>query len=74
MTEATPRPIDTVIEIESARIELGIKKKDLCKIARIKPEMFSYVLRRGREGKELPEACLAKIRKALNHIKEKKTA
>lgn len=67
----TQTPMDTVIAIEAARMRLGIKKQDLCKVAKIKVEMFSYVLRRGREGKALPVNCVNKILRAISKLEKK---
>lgn len=58
------------MEIEIQRIRAGIKKKELAKLAGIIPEMYSYLLRRGRNGNDLPTNCLEKVQKALAQVKE----
>lgn len=66
------QPIDIVIGIESQRVRLGIPTRQaLAKLAGIKPEMYSYLLRRGREGGPLPVDCLSKVQRALQKKKEK---
>lgn len=41
-------------------------------MAKIKPEMYSYVLKRGRLGFDLPEDCVEKIQNALKKLQESK--
>lgn len=67
------QPIDEVIEIEERRVRLGLKKQDICAKAKIKPEMYSYLLARGRKGMSLPSDCLEAIRTAITKL-EGKTA
>lgn len=52
-------------------MRLGVTKKALCSEARIKPEMFSYVLKRARLGLSLPDECVAKIWRALQKMEKK---
>jgi hypothetical protein len=66
-------PMDVVIEIETLRVRLGIKKQDLSAAAHIKPEMYSYILRRARDGESLPEVRIKALRRALRRF-EKKSA
>lgn len=47
---------------------MGLKKQELCKLAGIKPEMYSYVLKRGRLGLNLPTDCVDKILGAITHL------
>lgn len=65
---SAPTPLDVVIGVENARMRLCVKKNVLCKAARIKPEMYSYVLKRGRLGMSLPADCMEKIWKALEKL------
>lgn len=65
------KPMDIIIEIENARMRAGYKKKDLCDLAGINPEMYSYLMACGRDNKELPELCLAKVREALRKLEKK---
>ena len=69
-------PIDHVILIENIRLRLGVKKNEVCQVAGINPEMYSYVLKRGKHGRSLPEDCVQKITDALERIdaKQKKGA
>src|SRR5258706_15814914 len=60
--------LNTIVELEERRIRLGKKKQDICKVAGIKPEMMSYMLRRGRQGHELPDMCVAAVRRALTKL------
>lgn len=62
--------MDIVCQIEETRIRLGLKKKQICRTAKIKPEMYSYVLKRGRLGFELPEDCVEKIQNALKTLQK----
>ncbi len=69
----TNRPQDIVIALEVQRVQLGIRKKqDLCERAGVRPEMYSYMLRRGRDGHELPADCLKQVQKALAQIQKEK--
>jgi hypothetical protein len=63
--------MDRVIEMENRRMRLGVTKKQLCALAGIKAEMFSYVLARARNGKSLPEECMGKIDNALVRLESK---
>lgn len=67
-------PINAVIQIETDRLRLGIKKKELCKRAGIKPEMYSYLLKRGKLGFDLPVECVGKVKDALRDMKQRKIA
>ena len=67
----TQTPMDTVIAIEAARMRLGLKKQDICRAAKIKAEMFSYVMRRGKMGQALPVACVDKIIRAITKLESK---
>jgi len=57
-----------VVEIETQRIRFRLNKKQLCKAAKIKQEMYSYLQRRARLGYELPEDCTNKIMNALKRM------
>lgn len=63
--------LNVVIDIESRLLKLGVKKKVLCTMARIKPEMLSYVFKRARNGQSLPEECLGKIHSALERMEQR---
>lgn len=63
-------PIDQIIEIENRRIRLGVQKQELSAVAEIKPEMYSYLMRRGRQGFELPEDCRRRILHALDKLEK----
>lgn len=65
-------PMDVIVEIEGARVRLGKKKQELARLAGIKAEMYSYLLKRGRQGHALPEDCLEKIQKALRKLEHRK--
>lgn len=67
-TTVGPGPLDTVVELEQRRIRLGKKKQEICEVAGIKPEMMSYMLRRGRQGFDLPADCVAAVRRALTKL------
>jgi hypothetical protein len=58
-------PAQQVLEIDNERARLGLKKKELSEAAEIKPEMYSYYLRRGLEGYEVPLDCHEKLERAL---------
>jgi hypothetical protein len=64
------KPIDIIADIECRRVRLRIKKKELAERAGIIPEMYSYLLRRGRNNMELPKDCLMKVLTALRSSKE----
>lgn len=66
----TKTPKQIVTEIEIRRIRAGINKQTLAKKAGIIPEMYSYLLRRGRQGKDLPADCEGKVQRALQEFKE----
>lgn len=51
-------------------MKIGINKRTLAKKAKIIPEMYSYLLRMGRQGNPLPEACLGKVTRALIELEE----
>jgi hypothetical protein len=67
-TETGPGPLDIIIELEQRRIRLGKKKEEVCTAAGIKPEMYSYTLKRGRSGKSLPQLCVDRIRNGLGRL------
>lgn len=59
--------MDIVIELEAQRMHKNIATKQvLCKLAGIRPEMYSYMLRRAKQGHPLPADCLSKVRAALD--------
>lgn len=54
--------------MDNRRMRLGVKKKALCERAGIKPEMYSYVLKRGETGQSLPAETMGKIYGALRAL------
>ncbi len=68
----TPTPLDIVLDIENQRMRLGIRhRKTLAKMAGINAEMYSYLIRRGVEGRDLPVNCLNKVLRALERKRAK---
>lgn len=66
-----PSPMEVVLQIESRRMILGIKKNILAKEAGIKAEMYSYVMKRARLGLSLPDDCVQAILGALKRLEKK---
>ena len=67
-------PMQQVLEIEAARMRHNKKKYQLCKLAGIKAEMYSYLLRRGQMGHELPADCLSRVLKAIKRLDDNKAS
>jgi len=67
-----PRPWDIIVRIETDINKLKIQRKDLCDVAGVKPEMYSYMKRRAKLGYPLPEDCLRRIKEAIVKLKLRK--
>lgn len=65
-------PMQTLIQVEAARMQLRVSKQELCAAAGVKAEMYSYMMRRGRQGHDLPDDCLQKILGAIKKLRTKK--
>lgn len=64
--------MDRVIALENRRMRLGLNKTQLCEAAGIKKEMYSYILKRARLQRSLPEECMAKVKAALDRLSKRK--
>ncbi len=68
------KTIQVVKGFEDLLFAHQLKKSEVCKRAGIQNSIFSYVIKRARDGKSLNEGHVAKIEKAIQElIEEKKT-